>query len=81
MHLAGHDDHERYLIDAHGSLVVEPVWELYAEASRLFPDVPACIEWDRDIPTLDILLGEMKKASDIAEGVQARGDGAASHAS
>jgi len=65
MHLAGHDDHGDYLIDAHGSPVVEPVWELFAEAVRLFPGVPVCLEWDRDIPPLEALIGEMKRAGAV----------------
>ncbi|MDE0886233.1 MAG: DUF692 domain-containing protein [Myxococcota bacterium] len=81
MHLAGHDDHEHYLVDAHGSPVVEPVWNLYAEAVRLFPDVPVCVEWDRDVPTLDILLDEMKTAGDIMMGAQPGSGGMTSHAS
>ena len=71
MHLAGHDDHGHYLIDAHGTPVVEPVWELFAEAVRLFPGVPISLEWDRDIPPLGILLGEMQKANAIMTNAQA----------
>ena len=70
MHLAGHDDRGRYLIDTHGSPVCEPVWELYEEAVGLFPDVPTCIEWDRDIPPLEALLVEAKTAE--ARGARAR---------
>jgi hypothetical protein len=65
MHLAGHDDHGDYLIDAHGSPVAEPVWALFAEAVRLFPEVPVCVEWDRDVPSLEVLVGEMNRASGV----------------
>ncbi|MDG2335509.1 MAG: DUF692 domain-containing protein [Myxococcota bacterium] len=81
MHLAGHDHREHYLVDAHGSPVVEPVWELYAEAVRLFPDIPVCVEWDRDVPALDLLLGEVKKARDIMAGGQVGSGGEESDAS
>jgi len=64
MHLAGHDDHGHYLVDAHGSAVAEPVWELYAEAARLFPGVPVCVEWDRDVPGFDVLVAEMRRAGE-----------------
>jgi uncharacterized protein (UPF0276 family) len=71
MHLAGHDDRGRYLIDAHGSPVCEPVWALYEQAVSLFPDAPTCIEWDRDIPPLEALLVEVKTAE--ARSARARG--------
>ncbi len=70
MHLAGHDDHGHYLVDAHGSAVAEPVWELYAEAARLFPGVPVCVEWDREVPSFDVLLAEMRHAGQTAAGEQ-----------
>jgi uncharacterized protein (UPF0276 family) len=72
MHLAGHDDHGRYLIDAHGSPVSEPVWELFELAVELFPGVPTCIEWDRDVPSFEVLLLEMKTADARARAVSQR---------
>jgi len=63
MHLAGYDDHGDYLIDAHGSPVSAPVWDLYEKAMTLFPGVPTCIEWDKDVPPLATLLAEMKRAA------------------
>ena len=62
MHLAGHDDHGDHLIDAHGSPVAEAVWRLYAEAIARFPDVPTCIEWDRDVPPFAVLEAERVRA-------------------
>jgi uncharacterized protein (UPF0276 family) len=62
MHLAGYDDHGDYLIDAHGSRVSPEVWELYEKAVALFPGVPTCIEWDKDVPPLATLLDERKRA-------------------
>jgi uncharacterized protein (UPF0276 family) len=65
-HLAGHARVERggreLLIDNHGSAVIEPVWELYRAALRRFGAVPTLIEWDTDIPALDVLIGEADKA-------------------
>lgn len=72
MHLAGHDDHGRYLIDAHGSPVSEPVWQLFELAVELFPGVPTCIEWDRDVPPFEVLLLEMKNAAARADAVAHR---------
>lgn len=70
MHLGGHDDIGDVLIDAHGSAVAAPVWALYAEAVRRFPGVPTSIEWDRDVPPLEVLLAERDRAAAIAESVE-----------
>jgi uncharacterized protein len=67
IHLAGHainhvDGIDIY-IDDHGSRVPEPVWTLYEVAVRLFPQAPALIEWDTDVPPLAVLVGEALKAN------------------
>jgi uncharacterized protein (UPF0276 family) len=71
IHLAGHCTNEieggRILIDNHGSSVVEPVWGLYAEAVRMFPRAATLIEWDTDIPALDVLLAEAHKADSVRQ--------------
>jgi hypothetical protein len=68
MHLAGHCvkaiDGATLLIDDHGSRVAPAVWALYRHAIGLFPDAPTLIEWDTDIPELDILAAEAAKADD-----------------
>lgn len=63
MHLAGFDRSEHCLIDTHGAPVAEPVWALYREALERFGPVPTLIEWDTDIPPLQVLLDEAAKAS------------------
>jgi uncharacterized protein (UPF0276 family) len=65
MHLGGHDDHGDLLIDAHGSAVAEPVWELFAEAVAHFPGVAVAIEWDRDVPPFEVLLAERDRAQTL----------------
>lgn len=66
IHLAGHTRRlvggRELLIDDHGSAVGDDVWTLYAEALRRYGPVPTLIEWDNDIPTLDVLLAEARKA-------------------
>ncbi|MBZ9670927.1 DUF692 domain-containing protein [Mesorhizobium sp. ES1-3] len=62
IHLAGHATNyvgtDTVLIDDHGSRVPPVVWTLYQHAiSRLGPR-PTLIEWDTDVPVLDVLLGE-----------------------
>ena len=66
IHLAGHTVVDGCLIDTHGSLVCDPVWALYAEACRRFGPKPTLIEWDTDLPALDVLLQQAAQASDIA---------------
>jgi uncharacterized protein len=66
IHLAGHTVVDDCLIDTHGSLVCDPVWSLYAEACRRFGPRPTLIEWDTDLPALDVLLQQAAQASDIA---------------
>jgi uncharacterized protein len=68
IHLAGHHAAEDVdiLIDDHGSRVTEPVWELYAAALRRFGPVPTLIEWDTNLPALEILLDEARHAQELA---------------
>jgi uncharacterized protein (UPF0276 family) len=66
IHLAGHaindaDGHE-ILIDDHGGPVANAVWRLYALALERFGTVPTLIEWDTNLPPLDVLLAEAAEA-------------------
>jgi len=65
IHLAGFQDTGEILIDTHGAAVSDPVWALYAAAVARFGAVPTLIEWDTDIPPLEILIAEAKKANTI----------------
>lgn len=61
-HLAGHStqrfgEHE-LLIDTHNSRVCTEVWMLYRQAVRRFGRIPTLIEWDSDLPALEVLLEE-----------------------
>ncbi|MBU3654793.1 MAG: DUF692 domain-containing protein [Alphaproteobacteria bacterium] len=69
-HLAGYqvnelEDGGKIYLDTHGKPVYPEVWELYAYALRRFGDVPTLIEWDADIPALDVLIAEAAKADDV----------------
>jgi uncharacterized protein len=67
IHLAGHAVVDDCLVDTHGSVVCDPVWSLYEEACRRFGPRPTLIEWDTDLPALDVLLQQAAQASAIAE--------------
>jgi uncharacterized protein (UPF0276 family) len=63
IHLAGHLLTPDCVIDNHGSRIDEKVWSLYREACRLLgTEIPTLIEWDTDIPVLEVLLDEASKA-------------------
>lgn len=66
IHLAGHNAMDDIVIDDHGSRVCEPVWELYAYALQRFGRVPTLIEWDTDVPALEVLLAEAARAETVA---------------
>jgi len=67
IHLAGFDDSGPCLIDTHGARVAPPVWELYRTAIERFGPRPTLIEWDTDLPPLDVLLEEAAMAQEILE--------------
>jgi uncharacterized protein (UPF0276 family) len=72
IHLAGHavkklDGGRALRIDDHGSRVAPEVWALYAEALARFGPVPTLIEWDTDVPPLEVLLEEAARAAAVLE--------------
>jgi uncharacterized protein (UPF0276 family) len=66
-HLAGFEVAEGCLIDTHGTRVAEPVWSLYAAAVGRIGARPTLVEWDCDLPALDVLLDEAATARSILE--------------
>lgn len=62
IHLAGHLVTPEAVIDHHGAAVAPQVWQLYQAALARFGSVPTLIEWDTDVPALEVLLGEAEKA-------------------
>jgi uncharacterized protein (UPF0276 family) len=81
IHLAGHTvrtlaDGATVRIDDHGSRVIDEVWSLYADALARFGPVPTLIEWDTDVPPLDVLLGEADFAGRLLLQAEQEGCGA-----
>lgn len=66
IHLAGHLCTETAVVDHHGAIVAQSVWSLYEAALRRFGPISTLIEWDTDIPALEVLLGEAEKARALA---------------
>lgn len=75
IHLAGHchaqpqpsDEMQGdIVVDDHGSRVCPQVWQIYRHAIGRFGAVPTLIEWDTDIPALEVLLDEARQADEQA---------------
>lgn len=62
IHLAGFFAGEHCLVDTHGARVADAVWQLYDAALERFGPVATLIEWDTDVPPLEVLLDEAAKA-------------------
>jgi uncharacterized protein (UPF0276 family) len=72
IHLAGHtlrtlSSGAQVRIDDHGSRVSAEVWDLYQLSLRLVGPKPTLIEWDSDLPPLEVLLDEAARASRCLE--------------
>lgn len=67
-HLAGHEDHQEFVIDTHDSPICDPVWALFRHAVERFGPRPALIERDANIPPLEDLIAEARQAEVILEG-------------
>src|ERR1044071_1721172 len=65
IHLAGHAVSNGVLIDDHGSRVCDDVWALYRHAIARLGARPTLIEWDTNIPALDILVAEAARADRV----------------
>lgn len=78
IHLAGFTvkqlDEGEIWIDTHSRPVSEPVWQLYRDWVQTHGSVPTLIEWDLDIPPLEVLLGEADKARQILREIPPGGD-------
>jgi uncharacterized protein (UPF0276 family) len=62
IHLAGHTDKGKYVLDTHSDHVRDEVWALYRRAIQRCGAVSTLIEWDEDIPEWDVLADEADKA-------------------
>ncbi|MDE2070973.1 MAG: DUF692 domain-containing protein [Gammaproteobacteria bacterium] len=69
IHLAGFTAKEGLgaplLIDTHSRPVSNEVWALYREALVHIGPVPTLIEWDQDIPELEVLQAEAARAQEF----------------
>ncbi|MDE2305829.1 MAG: DUF692 domain-containing protein [Gammaproteobacteria bacterium] len=71
IHLAGHTRKtglaEPLIIDSHDDHVCPEVWALFGQAIARFGARPTLIEWDANIPSLEVLIEEAAQATDRME--------------
>lgn len=71
IHLAGYCETSDIVIDDHGSRVRPAVWQLYRHTIRRLGAVSTLIEWDTEVPALEVLLDEAARAQGIVDEVTA----------
>lgn len=67
IHIAGHSTKilpadQILRIDTHDNYVCDEVWDLYSYAIKRFGPTHTLLEWDANIPSLEILIQEASKA-------------------
>ena len=80
IHLAGHSDHGAHLLDTHDRPVCDGVWSLYESAVARFGAVSTLIEWDDNLPSLERVIEESRRAADLQAEVLAQTERSVRHA-
>lgn len=65
VHVAGHSVRSGLLVDTHVGPVPPPVWNLYAELVKRVGWVNTLVEWDAEIPPLDVVLDQADQARSL----------------
>jgi uncharacterized protein len=68
IHLAGFTpsrDHAGLLIDTHSRPVADEVWSLYETTIARIGPRPTLIEWDADVPALEVICAEALRAQEM----------------
>jgi uncharacterized protein len=61
IHMAGHTNYGKYIIDTHRGPVPDLVVDLYRETIRKMGPISTLLEWDDEIPELPVLAGEVER--------------------
>jgi hypothetical protein len=61
-HLAGHTNKGTHIVDTHNGPALDEVWALYARATARTGLVSTLFEWDADIPPLEDVVIEARRA-------------------
>ena len=69
IHLAGCTQvpDSEIMVDDHSSPVADEVWSAYRLAIQKIGAKPTLVEWDTNVPALEVLLGEAYKAREIVK--------------
>jgi uncharacterized protein (UPF0276 family) len=65
---------ETVLIDDHGSIVPPDVWVLLDVLLSITGPKPVLVEWDNNVPPLDVLLAEAAKAQRLIDACRSPGE-------
>ena len=65
IHVAGHTDNGSHCIDTHIGPVIDPVWQLFAEAYQRSGGASVLLEWDAEIPPFPVVHQEALRAHDF----------------
>jgi uncharacterized protein (UPF0276 family) len=61
----GDDATADLLVDTHAARITAPVWDFFSEAVRRLGPKPTLIEWDNDLPALDVIMSEATMADAV----------------
>lgn len=78
VHVAGHQNMGDYLLDNHGTEIIDPVWEILSQVAERTELPAVIIERDHHLPPLEQQLREVRLARQIVEegrGVSSRAVG------
>jgi uncharacterized protein (UPF0276 family) len=80
-HISGHDSSGDFIIDTHGSRIIDQVYDLYRYALRRIGVAWTLLEWDNNIPSLELLLREndnvRRAAAEVLPATARRGQASA----
>lgn len=61
-HVAGHSNNGTHIIDTHDGKVIDPVWEILADAYERAGGASILLEWDAQIPSFEEVHAEALRA-------------------
>jgi uncharacterized protein (UPF0276 family) len=67
IHIAGHTNYGKYIIDTHVGPLIDPVLDLYRETIRLAGPISTLLEWDDHIPEFSELQAEVARVAQVRE--------------
>jgi len=67
LHMAGHTPRGDVIIDSHGAAIIDEVYDLYAYVVERVGPVTTILEWDNDIPPIEVLCAENRRIRAVGE--------------